>query len=74
MAHPKCEVSIVVYESLVARFVTPVIKRHEARAIQASDALWRAWFQRKQEAEDQGLHFDEPPPGSGTRPAANTKP
>ena len=64
MAHPKCEVCIMVYESLVARFVTPVIQRHEARAIQASNALWRAWLQRKQDAEEQGMDFNELPPGS----------
>ena len=55
---------MVIYQSLVNRFVTPVIQRHEARATQARDALWRAWLQRKQEAEDQGLDFNEPPPGS----------
>ena len=60
MAHPTTQVSIMVYQSLVARFVTPVIQRHEARR----DALWHAWLQRKQDAEEQGTDFNEPPPGS----------
>ena len=45
-------------ESLVARSVTPVIKCHETRAIQANNALWRAWLRRKQEADDQGMDFN----------------
>ena len=59
---------MVIYQSLVNRFVTPVIDRHiatgRAQGEQARDDLWRAWLQRKQEAEAQGLEFNEPPPGS----------
>ena len=60
----------MVYQSLVARFVTPVIQRHETRAIQARDTLWHALLQRKQEAKAQGLEFNEPPPGSD-QPSSN---
>ena len=58
----------MVYESLVARFVTPVIERHmatgRAQGEQRQNALWRAWLQRKQDAEEQGTDFNELPPGS----------
>lgn len=62
---------MVIYQSLVNRFVTPVIDRHiatgRAQGEQARDDLWRAWLQRKQEAEAQGLEFNEPPPGTDSR-------
>ncbi len=63
---------MVIYQSLVNRFVTPVIDRHiatgraqgRAEGAQAQDELWRDWLRRKQEAEAQGLEFNEPPPGT----------
>ena len=69
---------MVVYQSLVNTFVTPVIERHEARGRaegkaqgiaqgqQEQNTLWRTWLQRKLEAEAQGLEFNELPPGTET--------
>ena len=66
----------MVYESLVARFVTPVIKRHMAtgrtQGEQRQNALWHAWLQRKREAKAQGMDFNEQPPGS--HQPSNNKP
>ena len=69
---------MVVYQSLVNTFVTPVIERHEARGRaegkaqgiaqgkQEQNTLWLTWLQRKLEAEAQGLEFNELPPGTET--------
>ncbi len=61
-----------IYEDLADRFVRPIIERHRevgraqgrAEAAQAQNELWHAWLQRKQQAEAQGLDFNEPPPGT----------
>ena len=55
------------YQAMVNRFVIPVIEarraegRVEGRA--EEQAEWRAWNQRRMDAETQGQPFDEPPPG-----------
>ena len=57
-----------IYEDLADRFVRPIIERHQkvgrAQGAQAQNELWQAWLQRKQQAEAQGLVFNEPPPGT----------
>ena len=61
---------MVIYQSLVNRYVRPVIERHEARGraqgraegAQVQNDLWNAWLQRKEAAEAQGIEFNEPPP------------
>ena len=67
---------MVIYQSLVNRYVWPVIERHEARGraeghaqghaegMQAQNEIWNAWLQRKESAEAQGIEFNEPPPGT----------
>ena len=70
------------YQTMVNRFVIPVIEEHEARGrAQGLDegraegraagleeghakaqAKWRAWNQRRLDAERQGREFAEPPP------------
>ena len=51
---------------ITANWVTPYIQkaeaRGEARGEARSNAEWRAWLERKDAAEAQGLAFDEPPP------------
>ena len=67
---------MVIYQSLVNRYVRPVIERHEARGraqgraeghtegAQVQNGLWNAWLQRKEAAEAQGIEFNEPRPGT----------
>ncbi len=67
------------YQAMVNRFVIPVIEKHrdegriegrvegraEGRVEGRADtnATWRAWNQRRVDAEARELPFDEPPPG-----------
>lgn len=67
------------YQAMVNRFVTPVIEAHRAEGraeglveglvegraegLAESDAAWRAWNQRRLDADAQGQPFNEPPPG-----------
>lgn len=53
---------MVLYEFAVNRWVKPVIKRHKDAGRQESDREWEEWADRKDEAESQGLPFDEPRP------------
>ena len=46
---------------ITANWVTPYIQKAEARGEARSNAEWRAWLERKDAAEAQGLAFDEPP-------------
>ena len=46
---------------ITANWVTPYIQKAEARGKARSNAEWRAWLERKDAAEAQGLAFDEPP-------------
>ena len=58
------------YHAIANRWIKPVTESHEARGRAEgrtegrveSDAEWRDWLNRKNEAEAQGLPFDEPPP------------
>ena len=62
------------YHAIANRWVKPVIENHEARGRAEGrtegraegraegDARWRDWLNRKDEAEAQGLLFNEPPP------------
>ena len=66
------------YHAIANRWVKPVIESHEARGRAEgrlegrveghaegrveSNTKWRDWLNRKNEAEAQGLPFDEPPP------------
>ena len=66
---------MVLYQVAVNRWVKPVIKRHrdagraEGRAEGREEGRaeanleWQAWLERKTEAENRGLPFDEPQPG-----------
>lgn len=69
---------MTLYEAMANRFVIPVIKEHEARGyakgrkegieqgigqgIEATQAKWRAWNDRRGAAVREGREFDEPPP------------
>ena len=65
---------VITFEAAKARWVTPVIQKHEARGevrgeakgrakgIAEANAQWEDWWNRRQAAEDSGLPFDEPPP------------
>ena len=73
---------VITFEAMKARWVTPVIKKHqergraegiaqgitqgEAQGIAQGEAQaneqWSDWWRRRQEAEANGLPFDEPPP------------
>ena len=69
---------ISLYHAIANRWVKPVIESHEARGrsegraedltegraegLTEGNARWRDWLNRKNEAEAQGLPFDEPPP------------
>ena len=69
------ELLMSLYQAMVNRFVIPVIEKHrdegraegraegrvEGRA--ETDAAWRAWNQRRIDAEAGGLPFDESHPG-----------
>ena len=54
-------------------------QRRRARAMEEgrkeglkeANTLWLAWLQRREEAEQRGETFDEPPPGSGNRNGAD---
>ena len=51
------------YQAMVNRFVIPVIEAHKAEGRAESNAEWRAWNQRRIDAEARGRPFNEPPPG-----------
>ena len=59
-------VIVITFEAAKARWITPVIQKHEARGkaegIAEANAQWEDWWRRRQEAEAKGLPFDEPPP------------
>ena len=73
------ELLMSLYQAMVNRFVIPVIEAHKAEGriegrvegrIEGrvegraeSNAEWRAWNQRRIDAEARGRPFDEPPPG-----------
>ncbi len=38
------------------------IRKATAKAVQENQAKWEAWLQRRQDAADKGIPFDEPPP------------
>ena len=65
---------VITFEAAKARWITPVIQKHEARGeargkargkaegIAEANAQWEDWWNRRQEAEANDLPFDEPPP------------
>ena len=65
--NPGASYPMVVYQSLVNTFVTPVIERRKAEGARAQNELGQAWLGRKQQAEAQGLDFNEPHPGADQR-------
>ena len=50
------------YQFMVNRYVNPVIERHRAEGRDEERVQWRQWLERRNDAEAQGLSFDEPPP------------
>ena len=50
------------YQSLVNKYVIPVIEAHRAEGRAAQQQLWTKWLERKTQAESQGIPFNEPPP------------
>lgn len=61
------ELLMSLYQTMVNRFVIPVIEAHEARGRAEGRAeertAWREWNRRRMAAEAQGAPFNEPPPG-----------
>ena len=61
-------VAIIVslYHIITNRFTIPAIEKHRAEGRaegeEQANQAWREWLQRRDEAEAQGLPFDEPPP------------
>ena len=57
---------MVIYHVIANRFIKPVIEGHEERGraegVEKSNKAWREWLRRRDEAEAQGIPFDEPPP------------
>ena len=49
-------------------------KRGEERGFAAANARWEGWWQRRQEAEQRGEPFDEPPPSANHRNGAADAP
>ena len=68
------ELLMSLYQAMVNRYVIPVIERHKAEGRAEGrtqgraegkaerDAEWLQWLRRREDAEAQGLPFDEPPP------------
>lgn len=46
----------------------------EERGFAAANARWEGWWQRRQEAEQRGEPFDEPPPSANHRNGADDAP
>ena len=67
---------MVMYQFAVNKWVKPVIQRHrdagraqgrvEGRSEGRAEAnqAWKSWLERKTDAENKGLPFNEPQPGS----------
>ena len=55
-------------QTIVNRFVIPVIEAHKAEGRREGRtevmAAWRAWNERRIDAERDGRDFDESPPGA----------
>ena len=50
------------YHMIANRGVKPVIEKHQEEGRQEACREFQEWLNRKEEAESQGLSFDEPPP------------
>ena len=61
------ELLMSLYQTMVNRFVIPVIEAHKAEGRAEgraeSNAEWQAWNRRRMDAEAQGQPFNEPTPG-----------
>ena len=75
------ELLMSLYQTVVNRFVVPVIEAHKAEGREEGReegrtegrtevmAEWRGWNERRMVAERAGREFDEPPPGGESRVA-----
>ena len=62
------------YHIITNRFTKPIIEEHREegreegrfQGEQRANKAWREWLTRRDEAEDQGIPFDEPPPDQQT--------
>ena len=50
------------YHMIANRWVKPVIEKHQEEGRQEACREFQEWLNRQEEAESQGLSFDEPPP------------
>ena len=61
------ELMMTLYQTMVNRFVVPVIEAHKAEGREEGRAEamaeWRDWNERRLAAERSGREFGEPPPG-----------
>ena len=60
---------MVVYQSLVDRFVTLVIGKHVAEDLKVQNERWYAWLQRKEAVDAEGAGFNQPTPGTSQEPS-----
>ncbi len=63
--------AMVTKRYLESKFVKPLIARHEARGEARERRRWAGWNERRLKAEEDGLHFDEPPPSEDASESNN---
>ena len=59
------ETTMVLANHLRQRLLEPLKERQRAEGRSESDAMWRAWNERREKAAASGEPFDEPPPSFG---------
>ena len=68
-------IMMAIYHIITNRFTKPVIEEHIAQGrevglaegVDKSNKAWREWLQKRDNAEAQGLPFDEPSPDQQSR-------
>ena len=63
--------NVVLGEWIRQRRRARALEEGRKEGLKEANTLWLAWLQRREEAEQGGETFDEPPPGSGNRNGAD---
>ena len=58
---------MVTGEWMRQKLVEPLKEKQRQEGVELADSSWRAWNNRRLEAEAKGEHFDEPAPDSKNR-------